>query len=251
MTKIDTYNQSGEKAAQIELNAKIFNAKVNNDLIYQAVLTQLNNARNSNAHTKTRGEVAGSGIKPWKQKGTGRARIGDIRAPHWIGGGVIFGPRNTKNYSKKFPKKMRKAALAMALSQRAQEKRIIVLNNLELKNIKTADAQKLLAKLPVTEGTILIIAESNKNNILSFRNLPYVKLINESNINIYDILKFNWIVFTAESLKKLESQFTGAKEVAKDSTSTKKSVSDKPVKTVEKKAKNPSADGKKTTKTEK
>ncbi len=215
MTKIDIYNQTGEKASQIELNSKIFNAKVNDDLIYQAVLTQLGNARRSNAHTKTRGEVAGSGIKPWKQKGTGRARIGDIRAPHWTGGGVIFGPRNQKNYSKRFPKKMRKAALAMALTERVKEKRIIVINSLELKNIKTRDAQKALAKLPITEGNILIIAESNKNNTLSFRNLPYVKLINVNNINIYDILKFNWIIFTADSLKKLETNFTDKKVESK------------------------------------
>lgn len=216
MVKTSVYNISGKIISDTALPAQIFGIKPNTDLIYQAIKVQHANARYATAQTKTRGEIAGSGIKPWRQKGTGRARVGDIRTPTWRGGGTVFGPRNDRNYSMRLPKKMRRQAIFMALSDKVKNKKLIVLDKLILKEIKTRQAEKLLQNMPIKTGTILIIISKTDPAVeLSFQNLPYVKILKVNSLSVYDILKYKWLIIDKETLEKLEEIFFGKKQIAK------------------------------------
>lgn len=216
MVKIDLIKSNGEKSGTAEISDKIFKAKVNSSLIDQIIKIQLANKRSGNAHAKTRSEVRGGGKKPWKQKGTGNARAGSTRSPLWIGGGVTFGPRNTRNWKLAMPKKMLRNAIYSALSNKLSDKKIIVVDKLEFHEIKTSSAESFLQKMPIKEGTILlIIAKSNMNLELSFRNLPYVKVIMANSLNIYDILKYDYIITSQDAVVEIENIFLKMKSEAK------------------------------------
>jgi large subunit ribosomal protein L4 len=205
--KIDLYQQSGEKKGNVEVSDVMFAAKVNDELMRLSLLRQLSNARQANAHTKTRAEVRGGGKKPWKQKGTGRARFGSTRNPVWKGGGVAFGPRNVRNYEKMMPKKARRQALFSGLSQKASEKAVFALEKFEIKTPKTKDFAALVKKLPVTRSLLVIVDEKNTNLQKSANNLPNVKTILVDYLNLHDLLKYEKVMFMQSALKKAEQLF--------------------------------------------
>lgn len=207
MSKIKIYNLDGTEASESNLDATVFAQGENDNLVSQAVRIQYANMRNAIAHTKTRGEVSGGGRKPWKQKGTGNARAGSTRSPLWTGGGVTFGPRNTRNYSLRFTSKMRQGALISVLSEIAANKRLIVVKDFAIKEISTKKFVQVLEKLPIVEGKILIIlAKISPEVELSASNLPYVKVIKAENINVVDLMKYNYILTEVEVLAKLTKE---------------------------------------------
>lgn len=204
MTKADIYNLSGKVVSKIELPKEALDFKSNPDLIHQAVVVHLSNNRRSTANTKTRAEVSGSGRKPWRQKGTGRARAGDIRPPHWIGGGIAHGPRSNRNWLKGFPQKMRRKAMLLVLSDKIKSGKVIILDKLVFKSHKTKEALKMLEALPINEGSILVaLAKNNPEVELAFGNLPYAKTINASSLNTYEILKHDWLIMDFDALNKI------------------------------------------------
>ncbi|MFN3301550.1 MAG: 50S ribosomal protein L4 [Patescibacteria group bacterium] len=205
---LDLYNQNGEKVGIIQLSDKIFGVKPNLGLIHQVVVAMQANARQPWAHTKTRGEVRGGGRKPWRQKGTGRARAGSIRSPLWRGGGIIFGPRKEKSYKKKINKKIKKLALKMALSDKVLNKKMIVLDKLEIPKIKTKEMEKILTKLPSKKEKTLLVLEKKDNKIInSSRNLPYLKFSLANNLNLIDILNAQYFLTTKAGIKEIEKTY--------------------------------------------
>lgn len=205
--KIDVYNQEGGKLkTQTELNDQIFGIVPNTDLMAQYVRVYRANQRQGTVKTKTRGEVSGGGRKPWRQKGTGRARHGSIRSPIWVGGGTVHGPQ-PKDWSLQMPKKMKRKALFSALSQKARQEGILVLSKLELKGIKTSDLAKILSKLPVKDKALIALEGMNENVILSARNLSGVKTIQVKDLNAYEVLDTKTAIFSKEALKVLEETF--------------------------------------------
>ncbi len=230
-TKI--YNQKGETVGDLKLSGKIFNVKVNEALVHQAVVAQMANERQVLAHTKGRAEVRGGGKKPWKQKGTGRARAGSSRSPIWIGGGVTFGPTSSRNFSKKINKKMKQKAIFMALSDKVESGSLLALDKLEMEEFKTKvfngmlkvlagvksapsdaktkDAEKENKKNKKEKRSVLIINEKKDDKVKnSGRNLVGVKIINLDNINIVDLLKYRDLIMTAEAVKGLEEKYKQA-----------------------------------------
>ena len=203
--KVDVYNQKGEKTAKMELNPAIFGVTKYDHLINQAAIFQMANERRATAKTKTKGEVRGGGRKPWRQKGTGRARAGSSRSPIWKGGGVTFGPTGNENYKKKMPKKMRQFALFATLSNKVRANEVIVLDKIEFKNIKTKQVNEMLNLLPAKEGTFLYVYSIAKPKILlSMKNLPYLTALSVSALNIVDILKYKFLLIEKETIKKIE-----------------------------------------------
>ena len=219
---VNVYNQKAEVVSEEKLSKKIFGMALNEDLVHQAVVAQQANERQVLAHTKDRSEVRGGGRKPWRQKGTGRARVGTIRSPLWIGGGVTFGPRKERNYKKKINKKMKQRAMDMVLSSRVIDNRLLVLEKLEVKEFKTAIMDKMLNNLEkqIYKNTanaketkknfkerrsILLINDKKEDKSkFSLRNLEGVKIINFNNINIVDILKYKNLLMTKGAISKLE-----------------------------------------------
>ncbi|MCL5407676.1 MAG: 50S ribosomal protein L4 [Patescibacteria group bacterium] len=192
----------------IDLASEIFAVTLNQNLLAQVVQTQMANRRRAIAHTKTRGEVSGGGRKPFRQKGTGNARAGSTRSPLWVGGGITFGPRNVRNFSKRLPQKMLQKAIFMAFSEKIKNNKFIVTENLELAKIGTKEVQSFLEKLPIEEGKILVIlAKTNINFELSSANLPFLKVIQAQNINILDILKFDYILTDIAGIEALQKIF--------------------------------------------
>jgi large subunit ribosomal protein L4 len=204
--KVDLYSQSGEKKGQVELNKEIFEVPFNKDLVHQALVTQLANARQVLAHTKTKGEVSGRGMKPYKQKHTGRARQGSLRNPHMRGGGVAFGPNNERNFKKDMPKKQRRKALFCALSAKAKENSILALEKYEGEP-KTKALSTLLSKLPIKRDVLIVIPGKEKTLELAARNLENAKTILAGYLNIQDLQKFDTLLFTKAALEKLEEVF--------------------------------------------
>jgi len=200
MTKVKVYNQTGKAVGEIKLESKIFDIEIKPELIQQAVRTQLANKRKVIAHTKDRSEVRGGGRKPWRQKGTGRARHGSIRSPIWKGGGVTFGPRKNRNYSLKMNKKARRKALLMTLSDKARDKSIVVLDKLELTAIKTKDLLKIISKLPLKKKILVVSPKSDLKIIKSARNLQNIKIINANSLNVVDILGYKYLLILKDSL---------------------------------------------------
>lgn len=205
--KFDLYTQSGEKNGQIEANDQIFGIEPNKQLVHLALVRQMGNARKAIAHTKTRGEVRGSTRKIYRQKGTGGARHGSKYANLFRGGGVIFGPRNVRNYTKAMPRKQRRLALFSALSLRAKDKSIIGLEAFVSEAPKSKVVAEMLKKLPVKENILII--EPEKSEILekSARNLSNAKVIPVEYLNVSDVLKFKTIVFLKEAFKKTEEHY--------------------------------------------
>ncbi|MBD3330400.1 50S ribosomal protein L4 [Candidatus Peregrinibacteria bacterium] len=205
--KVDLYTQSGEKNGSLTLPKEIFEVKYNEDLIHQALIRQLANKRVAIAHTKTKGEVRGGGRKPFRQKGTGRARQGSIRSPHMKGGGVTFGPRNDRNFCKNMPKKQRRAALFSALSYKAKNNAIIGLEGFNADAPKTKEFNEMLKKLPIERNTLIVIPEKNAVIQKSSSNLPNAKTILAPYLNIHDLQKYRTIVIFKDAVDKLKETF--------------------------------------------
>jgi large subunit ribosomal protein L4 len=216
MPQVKLYNQKAEAIGEEVLNDKVFAVKVKEELVHQAMVTQMANERKVLASTKDRSEVRGGGKKPWKQKGTGRARSGSSRSPIWIGGGVTFGPQKDRNFTKKLNRKMKQAALCMALSDKLSHNGLVVLDKIELPEYKTREFNAVVRAI---EGKVLNMDKKTKRSMLvvlpakqetafvSGRNLVGVEVVNLDNINIVDILKYRSVVITAESVKKLEKTY--------------------------------------------
>ncbi|MDD4989914.1 MAG: 50S ribosomal protein L4 [Candidatus Pacebacteria bacterium] len=206
--KIDVYNQKGEKQGQAELPNEIFDVKVVPDLLHQVVVSQMSNRRQGNAQAKGRGEVRGGGKKPWRQKGTGRARHGSIRSPLWKGGGVTFGPLNERVYKKIVPKKMKRLALFMALSEKARNDFLVLIDDLKIKEPKTKAASAILKNLPCCGKTALIALETmDKDFILATRNIPKITTTQVKDLSALDILNFKYLIMPKESIKVMEEIF--------------------------------------------
>jgi len=210
---VKTYDTNGKEVGQTRLPSEIFDVKINPDLVHQVVVSQMANRRRVIAHTKGRGEVRGGGRKPWRQKGTGRARAGSIRSPIWRGGGVTFGPRKERVFKKKIPKKMRRKALFMVLSGKLKNNLLIVLDELKLEKAKTKFLTKLIEnwKLRIEnfkEGSILIaLPEYDRNIILAAQNLPGVNTLLAHNLNALDALSFKYLIMPKESIKVIKKIF--------------------------------------------
>jgi large subunit ribosomal protein L4 len=205
--EVDVYNLNGDKVRTMELPAKIFEAPVNVDLMHQAYVRQMANARLGTHDTKTRSEVAGGGRKPWKQKGTGRARQGSTRSAHWVGGGKVHTP-HPRSYEKAMPKKMRRAALRSALSVKASEASIIVVDELVQAEIKTRLMAEVLKKLTGTAKVLILVPEKNENYdavVRSAQNLPDAKTLLANYLNIRDLLGYDKIILPIKALDVLES----------------------------------------------
>ncbi len=203
MVKTNIYNFEGQTVGTIDLPSAIFEVKTKANLIHDVVVGLEANDRQVLAHTKTRGDVRGGGRKPWKQKGTGRARVGSIRSPLWRGGGITFGPRNERNFKLKINKKVKQAAFKMALSEKVADKSFILLENFGLENLKTKNFSAILKKLPVIGKKVLIIfSDENKNLRLASRNIPNVSQANLVEVNVMDLLKANTVLTTKEAVDR-------------------------------------------------
>jgi len=207
--KVNVYNQKGEKAGTAELPDGVFGLKWNADLVHQVVTGQAANLRRGTAHAKGRSEVRGGGRKPWRQKGTGRARHGSIRSPLWIGGGVTHGPLKEKSYHKKINKKMAKKALFTALSAKARDNEIIILENLKFPEAKTRHAAELFKNLShadtleniVKTRTLVALPEKSKDLKQALRNLPRVGMNEARNLNAHEVLQYRYILIPKDVLK--------------------------------------------------
>jgi len=206
MPKIDVYNVEGKKVSNIELNENIFGIKPNEKIVHIALVNYLANQRQGTSNTKTRAEVSGGGRKPWRQKGTGRARQGSIRAPQWFKGGIALGPK-PRNYSYKINKKERQLAIRSVLSSKVLENNLVVVDNLEFKEIKTKNMVKALTNLKVEGKTLVVLPEKNENVQKSARNIEGVKTSLTNTINVYDLLKYNKLILTVDSVKKIEEVY--------------------------------------------
>lgn len=210
--KVAVYSQTGEKLKiKADLDDRIFGLEPNAELLAQYVRVYRANQRQGTAMVKTRGEVRGGGRKPWRQKGTGRARHGSIRSPIWVGGGTVHGPR-PKDWSLAMPKKMKKKALFSALSKKLKEEGILVLNKLELKEIKTKDLKRILDKLPIKDKSLVALDTVDEKIILSARNIAGVRTIQAKDLNAYEVLDAKTLILPKKSLAVLEDVFLGSNE---------------------------------------
>ncbi len=210
MPTITIYNQQGEKKKELEVSSVIFDAPFKEDLIHQALVRQHANARASAiTWTKTKSEVRGGGRKPFPQKGTGQARQGSIRNPHFRGGGVAFGPKNNRNYTKRMPRKQRRLALFSALSYKHKQGKVIGLEQYESPAIKTKHFLDVLHKLPIQKDVLIVLPKKDPKIEKSSRNLPFTKTLLVNYLNIADLQKYDEILFLEEALKKLEEVFMG------------------------------------------
>lgn len=199
-TNLEMTQLDGTKGASMELPA-FFATTPKKEVLHQAVLAYLANARQGNAHTKTRGEVSGGGRKPWKQKGTGRARAGSSRSPLWEGGGITFGPRSNQNFSQRLPVKIKRLALSMALSSKVIDDKFIVIESLKVDAPKTKILVAILEKLAPNAGSILIVlAEPEAAVLRASRNLPYVSVTPVNELNTYDVLNFDTVILTQSAV---------------------------------------------------
>lgn len=205
--KVPLYNQNKEKIKEIVLPKEIFEVPLNEDLVHQVVLVQRSAQRQNTAKVKDRSEVSGGGRKPWRQKGTGRARAGSIRSPLWRGGGVTFGPTTERVYKKKIPKKMRRKALFMVLSEKAKRGLIYVLEDLSLKEIKTKIAKQILERFVKDESCLIVLPEVDRKIILSFRNIPKVETIQARDLNVLTLLSFKYLLILYPSIQVIKDTF--------------------------------------------
>jgi len=201
MAKVHVLDQSGKKTKEISAPEEVLSYPVKEHLIYEAVVNYRANQRRGTASTKTRAEVRGGGRKPWRQKGTGRARAGSSRSPLWRSGGISFGPK-PRDYSYKMPRKAKRNALKSALAMKFAEKQIMVLDSLKFKEPKTKEGANLLKKLKL-DSVLVIDNKENKNLFLSLRNIPKVKAVDSNQVNIYDVLNHTSLVFTQEAFESL------------------------------------------------
>ena len=205
MANVTVYNMEGNEVGTMELNDAVFGVEINEHLVHLAVVRQLANNRQGTQKAKTRSEVRGGGRKPWRQKGTGHARQGSIRAPQWTGGGVVFAPV-PRDYSFKMNKKEKRAALKSALTSRVQENKFIVVDELALNEIKTKKFVEVMNNLKVSKA-LVVLAEDDQNVIKSASNVASVKTANAGMINVYDILKYSTVVATKAAVEKIEEVY--------------------------------------------
>ncbi|GAA0772132.1 50S ribosomal protein L4 [Clostridium subterminale] len=205
MPTVKVYNTEKKEVGEIQLNESIFGVEVSVEAMHQVVLAQLANKRQGTQSAKTRAEVRGGGIKPWRQKGTGRARQGSIRAPQWIHGGIVFAPK-PRDYRVSVPKSMRRVAMKSALTSKVQDNEMIVLENLAFDAPKTKEMVKVLNAFE-TKKTLIVVAESNENVYKSARNIPGIAVVPVNNINVYDILKYENLMITKDAVSKIEEVY--------------------------------------------
>ena len=206
MPTVALYNTDGKKVGDIELNESVFGAEIRPDVMHEVVVNYLANQRQGTQSTKTRTEVSGGGIKPWRQKGTGRARQGSIRAPQWVGGGVALGPK-PRDYRYTLNKKVRRLALKSALSSKVVDGDIIVLENLAVDSIKTKNITTILKNLNVEDKALIVLPELDKNVYLSARNIEGVKTTYVGEINTYEVLKYTKLIVVKDAVAKLEEVY--------------------------------------------
>jgi large subunit ribosomal protein L4 len=208
--KSDVYNLEGESIGAMELPEDIFNVEINDDVIYQVVNAQIANSRQSIAHTKNRGDVSGGGKKPWRQKGTGRARHGSTRSPLWRGGGITFGPRNEKNFSIKINKKIKQKALFMVLTSKVKDKELIVLDDLKIKEPKTKLIANIILKIfkdKKRPSVLMAMSKKDENIIVGSKNIYNLKTIFADSLNVLDLLSFKYLLLDKESIKVIEKTY--------------------------------------------
>lgn len=206
--EIKVYNQEGKEGFKIELNEAIFGLPWNADLVHQVVRVAFANQRQVLASTKDRSEVRGGGRKPWRQKGTGRARHGSIRSPLWKGGGVTFGPTSERNFKLKINKKMARKAFLTALSAKLRDNEILILDDLRLPALKTKEMVKIMKNFPQVKTALLVLSGNNESIKRAGNNLPNLKIININNLNILDILKYQYVIFTKIGIEYLNKKYS-------------------------------------------
>lgn len=216
--KTNVYNQNAEIVGELSLSKKVFAVELNEDLLHQAMVTQAANERQVLAHTKTKSEVSGGGRKPWRQKGTGRARAGSSRSPIWIGGGVTFGPRKDRNYSKKINKKMKQKALTMVLSNRLAANNLVIIDKFDIKDYSSKTFNTYIKKIEnifsakddakKSKRSVLIVNDDkNEKIVFSARNLAGLEIINLENINIIDLLKYRNLILSESAVKTINERY--------------------------------------------
>ena len=205
MANVTVYNMEGNEVGAMELNDAVFGVEVNEHLVHLAVVRQLANKRQGTQKAKTRSEVSGGGRKPWRQKGTGHARQGSIRAAQWTGGGIIFAP-TPRDYEVKMNKKERRAALKSALTSKVQDNKFVVVDSLVLADAKTKEMQKVLTNLKA-EKALIVTAQEDKNVILSARNIENVQTVAANGINVYDVMSHGTVVVTKDAVASIEEVY--------------------------------------------
>nr|WP_297883542.1 50S ribosomal protein L4 [uncultured Blautia sp.] len=205
MANVTVYNMEGNEVGTMELNDAVFGVEINEHLVHLAVVRQLANKRQGTQKAKTRSEVSGGGRKPWRQKGTGHARQGSIRAPQWTGGGVVFAPV-PRDYEVKMNKKERRAALKSALTSKVQDNQLVVVDSLTLAEAKTKEMQKVLTNLKADKA-LVITAADDKNVVLSARNIADVQTATVNTMNVYDVMKHNTVVVTKDAVASIEEVY--------------------------------------------
>jgi len=208
MPSVSVFNMEGEEVGTLELSEAVFGVPVNEAVLHEVVVMQMANRRQGTADTKTRGEVRGGGRKPWRQKGTGRARAGSSRSPIWRGGGTVFGP-HPRDYSYKIPAKVRRLALKSALSAKVASSDLVVLDRLSFERPRTKDMIRVLENLQVSGKALVVTPGPDRNVMLSARNIPGVKPMEARNVNVYELLKHTKLVITADAVASLEGVLGG------------------------------------------
>ncbi|MCM3757775.1 50S ribosomal protein L4 [Sporosarcina aquimarina] len=203
MPKVSVVNQTGSAAGEIELNEHVFGIEPNEAVLFEALVQQRATLRQGNHKVKTRAEVAGGGRKPWRQKGTGRARQGSIRSPQWRGGGIVFGP-TPRSYSYKLPKKVRRLALRSALSSKVRDEEMVVLEALAFDAPKTKEFTKVLKDLSISKKALFVTADLDETVALSARNIPGISVVTANGINVLDLVGHDQLVLTKDAVKKIE-----------------------------------------------
>lgn len=205
--KLKVYNLDGKMTEEMTLSDSIFALKMNDDLVHQVFVAAAANRRQVLSHTKNRGERAGSGIKPWRQKGTGRARVGSVRTPIWRKGGIVFGPTKDRNFKKKVNKKMKEKAIKIVLSGKLSDGQIIIVDKLELKKKKTKEFARAFKNLKIKGSALVSFSDQEKDQRIFSRNIEKVKNILTSQINVFDILNHKNLIMSKESIKYLEEKY--------------------------------------------
>lgn len=203
--KVEIKNIKGEKVSELELNPAVFDVKFNEALVHQVFVCQYSNKRKAIAHTKDRGERKGSGRKPWRQKGTGRARVGSVRSPLWRKGGIVFGPTNERNFSKKINKKMKKIATAMVISGKIRDKEVLILDKFDYKNNKTKEAQEIIKNNKIKGSILWSYSLEDKDKIKASRNLENSKNILVNNLNVFDMLNNHYLIIDKKGISIMEN----------------------------------------------
>ena len=205
MVSVKVVNKEGQEVGSMDLNESIFDIEVKEHLVHMAVVQYLANQRQGTKSTKTRAEVRGGGRKPWRQKGTGRARQGSIRSPQWVGGGVVFAPK-PRDYSFKLNKKVKKQALKSVLTSKVRDNKFVIVDDLDLSEIKTKEMNKVLNNIDA-KNALVVMGENDKNAYLSLRNIPTTKSASVNTINVYDILLYDKFVVTKACVEKMQEVY--------------------------------------------